>query len=108
VVDKSCDEFTINLVHVGKLPKAAMGHNVVITKAEDREAVASDATAAGPDNDYIKPGDDRVIVHTDLIGGGEKTSVSFKPDALEDGADYEFFCSFPGHWAIMRGAVVVK
>ena len=108
VIDKSCDEFTINLVHTGKLPKAAMGHNVVITKAADKQGVANDATAAGPANDYLKADDARVIAHTKLLGGGEKDSVTFKTDALEAGGDYDFFCSFPGHWAIMSGKVVVK
>lgn len=108
VVDKTCDEFTVNLKHVGKLPKAAMGHNVVITKAADRQAVANDATSAGPANDYLKPDDARVIAHTALIGGGETTSVTFKTADLTAGGDYDFFCSFPGHWAIMSGKVVVK
>lgn len=108
VVDKTCEDFTINLVHTGKLPKAAMGHNVVITKAADKQAVANDATKAGPAADYIKPNDDRVIAHTKLIGGGEKDSVTFKTAALDAGGDYDFFCSFPGHWAIMTGKVVVK
>ncbi len=108
VVDKSCEEFTITLVHTGKLPKAAMGHNVVITKASDKQAVAQDATTAGPANDYLEPTDARVIAHTALLGGGEKDSVTFKTDKLEAGGDYDFFCSFPGHWAIMTGKVVVK
>lgn len=108
VVNKTCDEFTVNLKHVGKLPKAAMGHNVVITKAADRQAVANDATSAGPANDYLKPDDARVIAHTALIGGGETTSVTFKTADLTAGGDYDFFCSFPGHWAIMSGKVVVK
>lgn len=108
VVDKSCTEFTVNLHHVGKLPKSAMGHNVVITKTSDKQAVATDGTTAGPANDYVKPNDDRVIAHTKLVGGGEKTSVTFKTAALQAGGDYTFFCSFPGHWAIMTGKVVVK
>lgn len=108
VVDKTCDEFTVKLVHTGKLPAAAMGHNIVITKAADKQGVATDATAAGPTNDYVKPNDDRVIAHTKLIGGGEESSVSFKTADLEAGGDYDFFCSFPGHWAIMTGKVVVK
>ena len=108
VVDKTCDEFTVNLAHVGKLPKAAMGHNVVISKAADRQGIANDATSAGPNNDYLKPDDARVIAHTAMIGGGEKASVSFKTADLEAGGDYDFFCSFPGHWAIMSGKVVVK
>ncbi len=108
VVDKTCDEFTVNLVHVGKLPKAAMGHNVVISKTADKQAVANDATTAGPANDYIKPNDNRVIAHTKLLGGGEKDSVTFKTSALEAGGDYSFFGSCPGLWAIMTGKVVVK
>jgi azurin len=108
VVDKTCGEFTVNLVHTGKLPKTAMGHNVVITKTGDKQAVATEATTAGPANDYVKPNDDRVIAHTKLIGGGEKDAVTFKTDALDAGGDYTFFCSFPGHWAIMTGKVVVK
>ena len=108
VVDKTCEEFTVNLVHTGKLPKTAMGHNVVITKTSDKQGVATDATTAGPSNDYIKPNDDRVIAHTPMLGGGEKGSTSFKPSELEEGGDYTFFCSFPGHWAIMTGKVVLK
>jgi len=108
VVDKTCDEFTVKLVHTGKLPAAAMGHNVVITKTADKQGVATDATGAGPANDYVKPNDDRVIAHTKLVGGGEETEVTFKTDVLEAGGDYTFFCSFPGHWAIMTGQVVVK
>ncbi len=108
VVDKTCDEFTVNLKHVGKLPKAAMGHNVVITKAEDRQAVANDATSAGPANDYLKPDDARVIAHTALIGGGETASDTFKAADFTAGGDYDCFSSFPRHLAIMSGKVVVK
>ncbi|TEA77601.1 azurin [Allopusillimonas ginsengisoli] len=102
-VDKTCKEFTINLHHVGKLPKASMGHNVVITKKADEKAVATDGMAAGLDNDYVKPDDNRVIAHTDIIGGGETTSVTFDVSKLAAGEEYAFFCSFPGHWAIMTG-----
>ena len=42
------------------------------------------------------------------VGGGEKDSVTFKTDVLEAGGDYDFFCSFPGHYAVMRGKVVVE
>lgn len=104
-VDKTCKEFTVKLVHTGKLPKNAMGHNVVISKASDRQAVATDGMAAGLDKQYVKPDDERVIAHTDIIGGGESTSVTFDPAKLKEGEGYEFFCSFPGHWAVMVGKV---
>jgi azurin len=102
-VDKTCKEFTVNLKHVGKLPKASMGHNVVITKKADEQAVATDGMAAGLDKDYVKPDDARVIAHTSVIGGGESTSVTFDVSKLAAGEEYAFFCSFPGHWAVMTG-----
>ena len=107
VIDKSCKEFTVNLTHSGKLAKNIMGHNVVITKAADARAVASDAIGAGLENNYVKPDDKRVIAFTDIIGGGEKTSITFSVDKLTAGEDYTFFCSFPGHISLMQGSVSV-
>ena len=104
-VPASCSEFTITLKHSGQMPVAAMGHNVVITKASDREAVAKDGMAAGVDGDYVKPDDARVIAHTELVGGGETTSVTFPVSKLQGDGPHEFFCSFPGHWAVMKGTI---
>lgn len=102
-VDKSCKEFTVNLSHTGKLPKNAMGHNWVLTKSDDVNSVASDGISAGLGNEYLKPNDDRVIAFTKIIGGGEKTRVTFMVDKLSSDQEYTFFCSFPGHSAIMKG-----
>ena len=107
-IPASCSEFTINLEHTGQLPEAAMGHNVVITSAADMQAVAADGISAGADDDYVKDDDDRVIAHTELIGGGESTSVTFSTSALQSGGPYEFFCSFPGHAALMKGSISVQ
>lgn len=108
-INKSeCPEFTVTLKHVGKLPAVAMGHNVVVTKKADMEAVAKDAIAAGPAKEYIKEGDERIVAHTKLIGGGQEDSVTFKTEDLEAGTEYEFFCSFPGHYAVMKGGITVS
>jgi azurin len=106
-VPSSCSEFTINLRHVGKLPVAAMGHNVVISRASDRQPIAADGMTAGVEGDYVKDGDDRVIAHTELIGGGQETSVTFQVSKLQGEGPFEFFCSFPGHWTVMRGPIRV-
>lgn len=105
-VSKSCTEFTINLKHVGKLPKAAMGHNVVIAATSDIKGVDTDGIKAGLASDYVKAGDERVIAHSKMIGGGESTSVTF-PVAKLDGGPYSFFCSFPGHSALMKGTITL-
>lgn len=106
-VPASCSEFTINLNHTGKMPIAAMGHNVVITQAADREAVAAEGMAAGLDGGYVKADDARVLARTELVGGGGTTSVTFPVSRIQGAGPYEFFCSFPGHWAVMRGPIQV-
>lgn len=108
VVPASCSEFKITLKHTGKLPVAAMGHNVVITKVADMQGVAADGVGAGAAAAYVKANDARVVAHTSLIGGGETTSVSFPVSKIKDGGPYEFFCSFPGHSALMKGTIAVQ
>jgi len=106
-VDKSCKEYTVTVKHIGKLPVTAMGHNWVLTKESDMQAVANDGMKAGADADYLKADDDRVIAHTDMIGGGEETKVTFDVSKLTAGDKYTYFCSFPGHWAIMKGTLTL-
>lgn len=106
-VSKTCKEFTLKLTHTGKLPKTVMGHNWVLSTTADSKAVASDGIAAGVDNQYVKPGDTRVIAFTKLIGGGETTSVTFPVSKLKAGEAYTYFCSFPGHIAIMQGTLTL-
>ena len=106
-VSKTCKKFTVNLKHAGKLPKAAMGHNWVLTKTADVQAVATDGIAAGIAKQHVKDGDTRVIAHTKLIGGGEAASLTFAVNKLKAGDDYTFFCSFPGHSGIMKGALTL-
>ncbi len=103
-VSKDCAEVTINLKHTGSLPKASMGHNWVLTTTADFNPVAQAGIGAGVDGDYLPAGDDRIIAHTSLIGGGESTSMTFDITGLDPAGDYTFFCSFPGHWAVMKGA----
>ncbi|KAF7598948.1 MAG: azurin [Candidatus Dactylopiibacterium carminicum] len=106
-VPASCKQFTVKLKHVGKLPKTAMGHNWVLVKTADLDGVDKDGIMAGPANNYIKPGDTRVIAHTKLIGGGESDSLKFDVAKLKASESYTFFCSFPGHVAIMKGTLTL-
>jgi len=106
-VPQSCKQFTVKLKHPGKLPKNAMGHNWVLSKAADVQGIAADGIPAGLDKNYIKPGDARVIAHTKVIGGGETDSVTFDTAKLAAGEKYAFFCSFPGHSALMKGTLTL-
>jgi azurin len=102
-VAKDCTQVELTLKHSGKLPAQAMGHNWVLTKTSDVAAVASDGIGAGFANDHVKKGDTRVLAHSKIIGGGQSTTVTFPTSALTAGGAYTYFCSFPGHSAIMKG-----
>jgi azurin len=104
-VPQSCKEFTLKLKHVGKLPRAVMGHNWVLTRTADMQGAASDGMAAGADQQFVKPNDARVIAFTKVVGGGESASVTFPASKLKAGENYTYFCSFPGHSAIMKGSL---
>ena len=104
-VPKSCKSYTVTLKHVGKMPKSSMGHNMVLTTTADATATAADGMKAGAAADYVKAGDTRVIAHTKVIGGGEATSMTIDVAKLKAGTDYTYFCSFPGHSFIMKGAL---
>ncbi len=107
-IPSTCKDFTINVTHSGKMARNVMGHNVVITKTADMQGVANDGATAGLDKEYVKPDDARVIAHSKVIGAGEKTSVTFATSKLAADGKYSFFCSFPGHWALMKGTIAVK
>jgi azurin len=43
-----------------------------------------------------------------MIGGGETTSLTVPVSKLQTGGPHKFFCSFPGHSALMNGMISVK
>ncbi len=106
-VAADCTEVAITLKHTGKLPAQAMGHNWVLAKTEDFQAIANAGIAAGFANDYLPKDDKRIIAHTKIVGGGESTVVQFAVSKLTKGGDYTFFCSFPGHSVQMKGKFTV-
>ena len=107
-VSKKCAEIELTLKHVGSLAKQIMGHNWVLTTAANYNPVAMAGMSAGIDSNYVKADDNRVLASTKVIGGGESTTIIFSTTALEAGADYKFFCSFPGHFSIMQGKLMVS
>lgn len=106
-VSASCPKITIELTHIGKMPAQAMGHNVVISQTADMNAITAAGTKAGAAAGYVPKGDAKVIASTSVVGGGASTKASFPGSKLKAGGDYTFFCSFPGHSALMKGKLVV-
>ena len=103
---KAGQKIKLTLRHKGKMDVNVMGHNVVILKKGVDVADFGGKAATARDTDYIPVGSENdIIAHTDLIGGGQTTSVEF--DAPEVGT-YDFICSFPGHYALMKGKFIVE
>ena len=97
-------KITLTLNHTGKFDKSVMGHNFVLLKdGVDVSAFAQKASSAR-NSEYIPEGDE-VIAYTKMLGGGESDTISFI--APESGF-YTYICSFPGHWGLMKGKLIVK
>lgn len=106
-VSSSCSEVTLTLKHIGQLAANIMGHNWVLTKTADYQAVAQAGQAAGAP-DFVPAGDTRILATTKVIGGGEETSITFPMAGLQAGGDYTYFCSFPGHFVLMNGKLIIE
>lgn len=95
----------LTLMHTGKMAKNVMGHNFVLLKQGVDMAKFAGLAAAAADHDYVPEGSEDVIAHTKLIGGGETTVIEFPAPAP---GTYDFLCSFPGHYALMKGKFIVE
>ena len=95
----------LTLIHVGKLPITAMGHNFVLLKKGTNVAEFAVAAMAEKDNGYVPINNHDIIAYTEVVGGGSSTTISFT--APEKG-EYDFICSFPGHYSIMKGLFIVE
>ena len=103
---KAGQEVTLTLRHIGQMDVQVMGHNFVLLKpGTEIPAFGIAANEAGPEKGYIPNDGADVIAHTDMIGGGQSTSITFM--APERGT-YDFICSFPGHSGIMKGKFIVE
>ncbi|MEM6763818.1 MAG: azurin [Bacteroidota bacterium] len=94
---------TLTLNHTGQLPKQSMGHNFVLLKEGTDVAEFAVNAIAAMETDYI-PASDNVIAHTKMLGGGESDTITFMAPPK---GTYDFICSFPGHYGIMKGKFIV-
>ena len=102
------EQITIKLTTKSQLPKMAMAHNVVVIDKDADVGEIAQASMKARDNDYIAPEyKDKIVAATGLAGGGEMVEVTFT--VPEEPGDYEFICSFPGHYqAGMKGVLTVR
>lgn len=85
-------------------------HNWVLVKPGTLQKVGTLANQliADPDallHNYV-PATKDVLVHTDIVAAGENSSIYFR--APTEPGRYPFLCTFPGHWMVMNGEMVVE
>ena len=95
----------LTLHHTGTMPMTSMGHNfVLLKKGTDLDKFGAEAVKAR-ENGYIPTDKTDIIANTKLIGGGESDSITF---VSPEKGTYDFLCSFPGHYSVMKGKFNVK
>lgn len=86
-----------------------MLHNIVITKQGRGDAVGylADKMAAQPDGmaKHFVPENDAVLFSTEQIPHGARVEKTFVTP--KEPGRYPFICTFPGHWRLMRGEMIV-
>lgn len=101
---KAGQQVTVTLKNVGVLSKEAMGHNWVLLKPGTDVAAFAMEAMSSKQTEFIPANSNAIVAHTKLLGPGESDTITF---TVEKG-EYEFICSFPGHYGIMRGRLIAE
>jgi azurin len=88
--------------HAGSI--LTQSHDWVLVQPGTADAVAMAGAAAGEENNWLKPGDPRVIAATPLIAKGGTAVIEFTAPVP---GDYPFICTTPGHAENMNGILHV-
>ncbi|MBI5690982.1 MAG: cupredoxin domain-containing protein [Verrucomicrobia bacterium] len=103
---KAGEQLKVVLTNQGTLPKEAMGHNWVLLKAGTDINAFATASMMAKDSEYIAPAmKDKVLASIKVLGPKQTGEVVFTAPAA---GEYIFLCSFPGHYMLMKGSLIVK
>jgi azurin len=91
----------IKLTFTNTHPTLPQPHNIVIGKLGTKDKMMAIAMGAMTlvDKGYIPDSPD-ILAHTKLLQPGSSETIEFTVPAA---GDYPYFCTFPGHVAIMNG-----
>ena len=85
-------------------------HNWALAKPGSLQRVGESANKliADPEafaRQYVPESDD-VLCYTDIVNPGQSQTIFF--EAPVKAGRYPFLCTFPGHWMIMNGELIVE
>ncbi|HEX5418718.1 MAG TPA: plastocyanin/azurin family copper-binding protein [Gammaproteobacteria bacterium] len=93
---------TLTFHHAGR--RIQQKHDWVLLQPGTADAFIEAVLAAGEKNNWMPPGDPRVLASTPQILPGESATIEF---TAPPPGDYPFVCTFAGHGAVMRGVLHV-
>jgi azurin len=104
---KPGEALRITLRNTGQMPKQAMAHNWVLLKSmSEAELNAFGLSASAKAPDYMPADRSAVLAATKLVGARESDTIEITAPATP--GEYPFLCTFPGHFAIMKGKLIVE
>ncbi len=89
-----------------------MPHNLVIVKPDTRAKIGTEAMSLAPEftdrqgRAWVTESTD-IIAATKLIEPGRSETLKIPANAIRTEGVYEYVCTFPGHWTVMFGQLVV-
>ena len=87
-----------------------MAHNFVLVApgAEEEIGLLADQMAANPDSltKHYVPDSTNVLAATPLVNPNGRFELVFTAPTAP--GNYPYLCTFPGHWRIMRGVMIVE
>ena len=105
-IDKTCSSFTIKFKNTSDLPIDLAGHNVVVSKSSDFDNLITLIDPANGINQGYLPPSPAVVGKTPLLGPDETYDLVIDLNKLDISQQYVYWCSFPGHYGIMKGNLV--
>lgn len=85
-------------------------HNFLLIEPGTLQEVGAAADAELTDPAFLEerqavPTSNYVLLHTKLLQPGESETIEFTAPKSAD--DYPFLCTYPGHWRVMNGVMIV-
>jgi azurin len=95
---------TVMLTLVNESKDSSMLHNFVLIQSGTAAKVAAEGLKIGNDH-YFTPQIPEVLTSTVMVGPGKSDAITFPAPVR---GEYEFICTYPGHYTKMRGKFIVE
>ena len=87
-----------------------MPHNLALSQPGSREEIGTDSQTMSPDKLDAQgrafiPANNKIFAATKLVEAGKSERLKVTAPAAE--GKYEMICTFPGHWMVMWGKLIV-